>query len=204
MPFAFSTRKLNAGCSPPPADAEKAGRARSVTSVRSTPPVNTVPASCRGSVTVRRAGEASSVTKVRPFAPRFELGPRLRQMQSSSFSPSSFPSRSPDLNFCTHHHPCVNGATCMNTGQGSYTCTCLPGFTGVNCELEMQECDSNPCRNGGVCTVSRGTSSRAFAHVSAASNVCPLSLSRCTRILKPATCARAPKVSRAPTANTAC
>lgn len=60
----------------------------------------------------------------------------------------------PDLNFCTHHHPCVNGATCMNTGQGSYTCTCLPGFTGVNCELEMQECDSNPCRNGGLCTVS--------------------------------------------------
>ncbi|KAJ3606806.1 hypothetical protein NHX12_026325 [Muraenolepis orangiensis] len=57
-----------------------------------------------------------------------------------------------DLNFCTHHRPCVNGATCMNTGQGSYTCTCLPGFTGVNCELEMQECDSNPCRNGGVCT----------------------------------------------------
>nr|XP_020459274.1 delta-like protein 4 [Monopterus albus] len=57
-----------------------------------------------------------------------------------------------DLNFCTHHHPCVNGATCMNTGQGSYTCTCLPGFTGVNCELEMQECDSSPCRNGGICT----------------------------------------------------
>ncbi|CAL8393388.1 delta-like protein 4 [Gadus morhua] len=57
-----------------------------------------------------------------------------------------------DLNFCTHHRPCVNGATCMNTGQGSYTCTCLPGFTGVNCELEMQECDSNPCRNAGICT----------------------------------------------------
>uniref|UniRef100_A0AAZ3P4H2 Delta-like protein n=1 Tax=Oncorhynchus tshawytscha TaxID=74940 RepID=A0AAZ3P4H2_ONCTS len=57
-----------------------------------------------------------------------------------------------DLNFCTHHRPCVNGATCMNTGQGSYTCTCPPGFTGVNCELELQECDSDPCRNGGLCT----------------------------------------------------
>ncbi|XP_055088033.1 delta-like protein 4 [Periophthalmus magnuspinnatus] len=57
-----------------------------------------------------------------------------------------------DLNFCTHHQPCVNGATCMNSGQGSYTCTCLPGFTGKDCELLMQECDSAPCRNGGVCT----------------------------------------------------
>ncbi|XP_014061604.1 delta-like protein 4 [Salmo salar] len=57
-----------------------------------------------------------------------------------------------DLNFCTHHRPCVNGATCMNTGQGSFTCTCPPGFTGLNCELELQECDSNPCRYGGLCT----------------------------------------------------
>ncbi|KAK7925846.1 hypothetical protein WMY93_008156 [Mugilogobius chulae] len=57
-----------------------------------------------------------------------------------------------DLNFCTHHQPCVNGATCMNSGQGSYTCTCLPGYTGKDCELLMQECDSAPCRNGGLCT----------------------------------------------------
>ncbi|KAK6481291.1 delta-like protein 4 [Huso huso] len=57
-----------------------------------------------------------------------------------------------DLNYCTHHRPCLNGATCMNTGQGSYTCTCRPGYSGVNCELEVSECDSSPCRNGGSCT----------------------------------------------------
>ncbi|PKK31579.1 hypothetical protein A306_00001943 [Columba livia] len=57
-----------------------------------------------------------------------------------------------DLNYCTHHRPCKNGATCMNTGQGSYTCACKPGFTGVDCEHEISECDSNPCRNGGSCT----------------------------------------------------
>ncbi|TKS86422.1 Delta-like protein 4 [Collichthys lucidus] len=55
------------------------------------------------------------------------------------------------LNYCTHNKPCTNGATCMNTGEGSYTCTCLPGFTGVNCDLEVRECDSQPCRNGGRC-----------------------------------------------------
>ncbi|NWT62147.1 DLL4 protein, partial [Erythrocercus mccallii] len=57
-----------------------------------------------------------------------------------------------DLNYCTHHRPCKNGATCMNTGQGSYTCACKPGFTGIDCEHEISECDSNPCRNGGSCT----------------------------------------------------
>ncbi|KAM8833605.1 delta-like protein 4 [Synchiropus picturatus] len=56
-----------------------------------------------------------------------------------------------DLNYCTHHRPCANGATCMNTGQGSYTCACQPGFTGVNCDLEVRRCDSQPCHNGGRC-----------------------------------------------------
>uniref|UniRef100_A0A8C6V546 Delta-like protein n=1 Tax=Neogobius melanostomus TaxID=47308 RepID=A0A8C6V546_9GOBI len=57
-----------------------------------------------------------------------------------------------DLNYCTHHKPCLNGATCTNTGQGSYTCSCLPGFTGSSCEIEVNECSGNPCRNGGSCT----------------------------------------------------
>ncbi|KAJ8414569.1 hypothetical protein AAFF_G00037710 [Aldrovandia affinis] len=56
-----------------------------------------------------------------------------------------------DLNYCTNHKPCRNGATCTNTGQGSYTCACRPGFSGSNCELETNECDSNPCKNGGSC-----------------------------------------------------
>ncbi len=60
----------------------------------------------------------------------------------------------PDLNYCTHHKPCLNGATCTNTGQGSYTCTCLPGYTGASCEIQVNECSGNPCRNGGSCTVS--------------------------------------------------
>ncbi|XP_033933810.1 delta-like protein C [Pseudochaenichthys georgianus] len=56
------------------------------------------------------------------------------------------------LNYCTNHKPCQNEASCTNTGQGSYTCTCRPGFTGKNCEIETNECDSNPCKNGGSCT----------------------------------------------------
>lgn len=59
-----------------------------------------------------------------------------------------------DLNYCTHHKPCANGATCLNTGHGSYTCACLPGFAGVDCESQVRECDRQPCRNGGRCLVS--------------------------------------------------
>lgn len=64
-----------------------------------------------------------------------------------------------DLNYCTNHKPCQNGASCTNTGQGSYTCTCRPGFTGKKCEIEINECDSNPCKSGGSCKVSERTRS---------------------------------------------
>uniref|UniRef100_A0A3Q3IT52 Delta-like protein n=1 Tax=Monopterus albus TaxID=43700 RepID=A0A3Q3IT52_MONAL len=57
-----------------------------------------------------------------------------------------------DLNYCTHHKPCLNGATCTNTGQGSYTCSCPPGYTGASCELQVNKCSGSPCRNGGSCT----------------------------------------------------
>ncbi|XP_046614315.1 neurogenic locus protein delta isoform X2 [Neodiprion virginianus] len=57
-----------------------------------------------------------------------------------------------DLNYCTNHKPCTNGGTCFNTGQGSYTCSCAPGFKGTDCETSLQDCSSNPCRNGGSCT----------------------------------------------------
>uniref|UniRef100_A0A3Q0QUQ2 Delta-like protein n=1 Tax=Amphilophus citrinellus TaxID=61819 RepID=A0A3Q0QUQ2_AMPCI len=60
-----------------------------------------------------------------------------------------------DLNYCTNHKPCQNGASCTNTGEGSYTCACRPGYTGKDCEIETNECDSNPCRNGGSCNVSQ-------------------------------------------------
>ena len=29
--------------------------------------------------------------------------------------------------------PCLNGATCKE-GVNHYNCTCLPGYTGTNCE----------------------------------------------------------------------
>lgn len=56
-----------------------------------------------------------------------------------------------DLNYCTNHKPCQNGGTCFNTGQGSYTCNCSPGFMGTDCDIPISDCEKNPCMNGATC-----------------------------------------------------
>uniref|UniRef100_A0A3Q2PYT7 Sushi, von Willebrand factor type A, EGF and pentraxin domain containing 1 n=1 Tax=Fundulus heteroclitus TaxID=8078 RepID=A0A3Q2PYT7_FUNHE len=47
-------------------------------------------------------------------------------------------------------NPCQNKGTCEEVGAG-YVCTCMLGFTGAKCEVDINECDSAPCQNGGLC-----------------------------------------------------
>jgi hypothetical protein len=59
--------------------------------------------------------------------------------------------------------PCQNGGACAATESG-YTCTCAPGFTGTNCETQIDHCASAPCVfgacnnqvNGYTCTCDPG------------------------------------------------
>ncbi|XP_065210644.1 protein crumbs isoform X2 [Planococcus citri] len=78
-----------------------------------------------------------------------------------------------DINEC-ESLPCQHGGTCLEKSNqtlynkletqfplpsvfthpfnyanaNGYECVCMPGAMGVNCEININECDSNPCKNG--------------------------------------------------------
>lgn len=43
--------------------------------------------------------------------------------------------------------PCRNGAECNSVGE-SYKCVCAPGFTGIACKDDKDECKHKPCVHG--------------------------------------------------------
>ncbi|KAK3587075.1 hypothetical protein CHS0354_014947 [Potamilus streckersoni] len=46
---------------------------------------------------------------------------------------------------------CMNGGTCMNISAENYICICPHGFTGKDCELDIDECLNNPCQQSASC-----------------------------------------------------
>ncbi|KAM9706788.1 protein crumbs homolog 1 [Dama dama] len=45
---------------------------------------------------------------------------------------------------------CYNGGNCTEF-QGEMKCACWPGFTGERCDMDIDECASDPCLHGGRC-----------------------------------------------------
>ena len=90
-----------------------------------------------------------------------------------------------DVRECASH-PCQNGAACLDSTLRSdvksdaYSCACTVGYTngnctytpisnytkkcavklGGNCDIDVNECASNPCKNGATCSDSTGTGSK--------------------------------------------
>ena len=57
-----------------------------------------------------------------------------------------------DTDQCATLMPCQNDGRCRMMNDGGYECFCVPGWTGINCTIQVDECASDPCRNGGTCT----------------------------------------------------
>ena len=47
-------------------------------------------------------------------------------------------------------NPCRTGI-CTSLPNGGYQCTCPALITGVNCDVPLFPCASNPCLNNGTC-----------------------------------------------------
>ena len=50
---------------------------------------------------------------------------------------------------CSLFYPISNTGTCVDQING-YKCQCQPGYTGIDCDVDIDECQSSPCINGKV------------------------------------------------------
>ena len=55
---------------------------------------------------------------------------------------------SPEQDNCRNSGLCIASST---EGIIETSCECLPGYTGLMCESEIDECLSDPCENNGIC-----------------------------------------------------
>ena len=54
---------------------------------------------------------------------------------------------------CTLKKPCQNGATCTDDDAGGYTCACVTGYTGTNCQYGMPKLKFINTDNNFACVV---------------------------------------------------
>ncbi|MEQ2187188.1 hypothetical protein GOODEAATRI_002029 [Goodea atripinnis] len=46
---------------------------------------------------------------------------------------------------------CGPHGRCRSQAAGQFSCECQEGFRGTYCHENINDCESNPCRNGGTC-----------------------------------------------------
>lgn len=76
-------------------------------------------------------------------------GEWVGEEQCSPGSGSCKDSHGNETALCLNHddcspNPCQNGGICSDALH-NHTCSCHPGFSGMDCEIDEDECNSNPC-----------------------------------------------------------
>ncbi|KAH3806534.1 hypothetical protein DPMN_134857 [Dreissena polymorpha] len=61
-----------------------------------------------------------------------------------------------DIDECRLFAPCLHNGICYN-GAGTYSCKCARGWTGKNCEIDVNECLQQPCQNDATCLNTKGS-----------------------------------------------
>ena len=67
----------------------------------------------------------------------------LHVLLSSTIPTNHFSFSLPDKDNCAQN-PCFNDGVCID-GPNWYRCECKPGFAGVDCLINIDECSSSPC-----------------------------------------------------------
>ncbi|XDV42015.1 hypothetical protein PO909_010772 [Leuciscus waleckii] len=75
---------------------------------------------------------------------------------------------------------CGPRGRCISLPGGNFTCTCELGFTGAYCHENINDCVSNPCRNGGTC-IDGISSFQCFCSDGWEGDLCNLNVNECSR-----------------------
>ncbi|KAK9871195.1 hypothetical protein WA026_011476 [Henosepilachna vigintioctopunctata] len=78
------------------------------------------------------------------------------------------------------NNPCLNGGICdVIEGTNKVVCACKPGFKGVVCEVNLDECYSGPCKNGGKCVDGYNNYTCNCAHTGYTGRLCEKDINEC-------------------------
>ncbi|CAH1720705.1 unnamed protein product [Chironomus riparius] len=79
-------------------------------------------------------------------------------------------------------NPCYNNGTCrVQPNSSKFECLCQEGFVGYRCETNFNDCESQPCQNGGRCIDEIGGFECDCKTTGYTGKLCQKNIDECTR-----------------------